>query len=125
MSIATSSNPAANAGWVGMPCAAALSIMRAVTAVSSQPSKEAAAFGSALAALHERAQQRVEHLTSPRADGAIVLPGRVLGDLQPGRVVLVCQRLHLHARLGEDLDGGFLRLALAGFQINLGSCRRL
>jgi len=71
------------------------------------------------------AQQRVEQIARPGTDGAIVLPGRVLGDPEPCRIVIEAQRLHLHACLGERLDRDLLGFALAGLKIDFRSGRGL
>ncbi len=57
------------------------------------------------------------------ADGPVVLPGGVLGDLQPCRILLEGQRLHLDARLRERLDCRLLGFALARLEIDIGDRR--
>jgi hypothetical protein len=80
-------------------------------------------FRLALAAVDEALQHHIEQLVRPWVHGPVILPRRVLGDLQPGRVVVVGKLLNFAARLGEGGNGHFLGFSLRRVKIDVGGRR--
>src|SRR5262245_1143336 len=71
-------------------------------------------------AVDEALQQFVEQLIRPGAGRPIFLPRRLLGDLQPGGIVLERKRLHLNSRLGKGLNSSLVSFPLGRLEEDVG-----
>src|SRR5215475_5656063 len=77
------------------------------------------------AAVDKALQQLVEQIIGPRTDRPVLLPGCLLGDLQPCGIVLKRQRLNLQSGLGKRLDCRFLSFPLGRFKKDVGDRGRI